>query len=532
MKASLNSEQKTINELKQVYKQARKDIKQNIIDLNSRQDMQNIQTIVYQKKYQEALLKQVEGTISKLEKGQYSTVEGYLTDSYYNGYVGHMYDLQYQGIPITVPINQKRVVMSVQTNSNISTKLYTIMGENVTYLKNSIRAELSRGAVEGLSWFDIAERIANGMNSPFNKALNRTVTIARTEGHRVQEEANFEAMQIAKDKGADQVKQWDATLDSRTRPAHQEADGQLRELDEFFDVGGEKMKAPHIGGSARNVVNCRCHLLARARWALNDAELKTLQDRAKFFGLDKSKDFEDYKQKYLKLPKNADKIDTTGLTNFKKITISNTEVLQYERSAGLGDGYGGIKKTVDAIVYRTSEGVEFVFPKKLNKSRQKMTPEQLMEAWEKIPENIRKQSAKTVTVLDYYNPADSYWKKRYKNFTHSYMTGGLNGIDFYRYDYEHDDEYLVHAITHEISHVIDATQGSVSGLKYSDSKEWTDAMREDLLHSGAKSPTSYGENANSEDFAESIGKYTTAYEYMEKLFPNRTKFIRNLLKKG
>ena len=46
--------------------------------------------------------------------------------------------------------------------------------------------------------------------------------------------------------------------------------------------------------------NCRCACLTRARWGLDADELNTLKDRAKFFGLDKTKDFSDFKEKYLK----------------------------------------------------------------------------------------------------------------------------------------------------------------------------------------------------------------------------------------
>jgi hypothetical protein len=41
-------------------------------------------------------------------------------------------------------------------------------------------------------------------------------------------------------------------------------------------------------------------LLTRARRALDEDELKTLEDRAKYFGLDKTKNFDDFKEKYLK----------------------------------------------------------------------------------------------------------------------------------------------------------------------------------------------------------------------------------------
>lgn len=220
-------------------------------------------------------------------------------------------------IPLVIPIQQDQVVKALKTNSKLSSGLYKRLGEDVDYLKRSIRAELSRGISSGSSWNEMAIRIANGMNSQFNKAINNAIRIARTEGHRIQNEAALDGQHGAKKKGADIVKQWDSTLDSRTRPEHRECDGQIREIDEPFDVGGEKMQAPGVGGSARNVCNCRCCLLQRAKWALDDDELKTLQERAAFFGLDKTKDFEDFKQKYLKLPDNADTMKVETLSKPK-----------------------------------------------------------------------------------------------------------------------------------------------------------------------------------------------------------------------
>lgn len=52
-------------------------------------------------------------------------------------------------------------------------------------------------------------------------------------------------------------------------------------------------------GSAAEVINCRCTSNTRAKWALDDGELQTLKDRAEFFGLDKTENFEDYTKKYL-----------------------------------------------------------------------------------------------------------------------------------------------------------------------------------------------------------------------------------------
>ena len=68
--------------------------------------------------------------------------------------------------------------------------------------------------------------------------------IVRTEGHRIQIQSAMDAQQLAKDHGADIVKQWDATLDDRTRETHRMLDGQIRELDEPFEVGGMQADAP------------------------------------------------------------------------------------------------------------------------------------------------------------------------------------------------------------------------------------------------------------------------------------------------
>lgn len=304
--AQLNDEKKVIKLLELVYEQAKKDCEQKIRELSARTDPENLQSIVYQKEYQQMMVDQLEAMLYDLHEGQFTTIADYLEQSYINGYVGMFYDLQSTGIPLVIPIQQDQVVKALKTNSKLSSGLYKRLGEDVDYLKRSIRAELSRGISNGSSWNEMAVRIANGMNSPFRKAYNNAIRIARTEGHRIQNEAALDGQHGAKKKGADIVKQWDATLDSRTRPEHREADGQIREIDEPFDVGGEKMQAPGVGGSAKNVCNCRCCLLQRAKWALDDDELKTLQERAAFFGLDKSKDFEEFKQKYCQLPEDAD----------------------------------------------------------------------------------------------------------------------------------------------------------------------------------------------------------------------------------
>lgn len=332
LQSQLNDEKYVIKLLKKVYEQARKDCEQKIRELSSRTDLENLQSIIYQKQYQEALKKQLDGILDNLQSEEFVSIADYLQKCYENGYVGVMYDLHKQGIPIIMPINQEQVVKALQTDSKISKGLYSRLGEDVSYLKRSIRAELSRGIANGSTWNQIAGHIANGMNSPFNKSINNAIRIARTEGHRIQQRSALDAQYRAKEKGADVLKQWDSTLDNRTRLHHRQLDGQIRELDEPFEVDGLKASAPGHFGKASEDCNCRCCLLQRARWALDQDELDTMKERAAYFGLDKSKDFDDFRKKYLHLPNNADTIkvsslkgigDTTDLSSFRKYVKDN-----------------------------------------------------------------------------------------------------------------------------------------------------------------------------------------------------------------
>ena len=140
-----------------------------------RTDMENVQTIIYQKKYQEALKEQLDDVLDKLNSNQFDTIDKYLHVCYENGYIGTMYDLQHQGIPLAVPMNQKNIVKAIQVDTKLSSNYYKSnplkgrLAEDVDRLKTSIRAELSRGIANGSSWNDVAVKIAKGMNNPIDR---------------------------------------------------------------------------------------------------------------------------------------------------------------------------------------------------------------------------------------------------------------------------------------------------------------------------------------------------------------------------
>nr|UWI13669.1 MAG: minor capsid protein 2 [Bacteriophage sp.] len=516
-KAQLKLEQRALKELKKSYEKAKHDIEIQISALNSRKDMQNLQSIIYQKKYQEILLKQIEGVIDDLNKGQYETLQDFFEGSYSTGYIGSMYDLHNQGIPLVIPIDPKKMVTAVMTDSKLSKNYYQsrILPENLSTLKRNVRQELTRGIASGKTWIEVAYQVAQNMNSPFNRAMRDAMSIIRTEGHRINQQGFLDASHEAKDKGADVVKQWDSTLDGNTRPAHRIADGQIKELDEPFIVDGEKMDAPSVGGSARNVCNCRCQLLQRARWALDEDELRTLQDRANFFGLDKSQDFDDFKQKYLNLPKNADTMKVKpSVGDWKSSTAGQTfknkkEAFQYFKDLGIKMG--------DSRKYPMDEQIAIGMAQWHSKFSETY-PEFTSKIIHKIPEikNVAPSSL-PYGVLGQFE---------------YYLTGKVSGIKLNSYAHRNYDEALkssmrsaergwhsggsaYHTIIHEYGHYVSHSMGELE--KGFEHKIITATVKEykknhpeytfDTYKGASDALSKYGTTSEAECFAECFGEY-------------------------
>ena len=374
----LNNEEAVIKRLKQVYNQAQKDIEKKTQalqdDINRLGAMANLavdaeekekllsmqQSKIYQKQYQDAMKKQIGSVLDQMQVDEFKTVSEYLQTCYEDGFIGTMYDLQGQGIPLCFPMDQEAIVRAVQIDSKISQGLYARLGEDVSVLKKKITAQVSRGIATGMSFQQVAQQLAGYTNIGYNNA----VRIARTEGHRVQVQSAMDACHKAKDKGADIVKQWDATLDDATRPSHQAVDGEIRELDKAFS-NGLMFPADPAGGAAE-VVNCRCALLQRAKWALDEAELETLKERAAYFGLDKTENFEDFKKKYIQGSKMLQTPNNTGekATPFSERGIDIEDRLKKYIGKLNKDGeyiseVAGTFKKQDLAIMTAETGVEY-----------------------------------------------------------------------------------------------------------------------------------------------------------------------------
>ena len=292
LQAQFDSEKAVLEQLTKHYQRALNDIDRKIRILESDE---LTQSRIYRIEYQKALKKQVDAILEKLHADEYTTIQQFLSDSYTTGYVGTAYDMFGQGVPLILPVDKNAAVKAVITDSKISEGLYTSLGVDTKNLKKTISSEITRGLAAGMPHSDIYRNIAAYARVP----LSRAKTIVRTEAHRISEASRHDAQKAAKAKGANVVKQWDSTLDGDTRKTHRKLDGQIREIDEPFEMDGKKAMYPGDFGDPAEDCNCRCIATQRARLALDEDELKTLQKRAEFFGLDKSAEFEDFKKKYL-----------------------------------------------------------------------------------------------------------------------------------------------------------------------------------------------------------------------------------------
>ena len=275
-KSLLNSELEVIKELEKSYQQAVNDIDRVITSLLARKDTENLQSIIYQIKYQNALKKELEGFLSVLHTRNYTLIDNYLKDCYTNSHIGTLFDLQGQGIPLILPLDQEQMISAITLNSKLSEPLYNSLGYNIDFLKTSVRQEISRGIAQSLSYQEISRNIKNTTNVDYNKSLR----IAKTEGHRIQCESAYNVQVRAKQKGADIVKQWDSTLDGKTRPSHRMLDGQIVDVDDYFKSdSGYKALYPGDFGVPSEDCNCRCALLQRAKWALSDEEFTKMNGK-------------------------------------------------------------------------------------------------------------------------------------------------------------------------------------------------------------------------------------------------------------
>ena len=111
LESTFKDEQAILKALEQNYTTALADIKRNIRELQANP---LTQSKAYQLEFQKQLEKQISGILDNLQGKNFTSIADYLNTCYQQGFLGSMYDMQGQGVPLILPIDQTQVLTAVQ----------------------------------------------------------------------------------------------------------------------------------------------------------------------------------------------------------------------------------------------------------------------------------------------------------------------------------------------------------------------------------------------------------------------------------
>jgi hypothetical protein len=117
---------------------------------------------------------------------------------------------------------------------------------------DQVKRQLDEGISSGESIKDLAARVSGEFDT-IKQGRARTIAMTETGA------AYGDARQASMTSAGVQYKSWLTSGNVNVRPAHAEAEGQIRSIDEPFDVDGEEIDFPgDPEGSPENVINCHC----------------------------------------------------------------------------------------------------------------------------------------------------------------------------------------------------------------------------------------------------------------------------------
>lgn len=213
---------------------------------------------------------QIEGILRKNLKKVDSLSKRLTAEQYTEAFYRHAYAIdQAGGMALNWGLITEEAVEAATKSpfSKLASSKALMMSREGTV--DRVRQEIGLSIIRGDSYDVLANRISavlgvspKGTGAAYNGkgAAYRSLLVARTEGQRILVEGQQAATQKALDLGCDIETIWDATLDSRTRPAHAALDGRPKDDPEkgwlFPEIG--YVSAPLHSGVASFDINCRC----------------------------------------------------------------------------------------------------------------------------------------------------------------------------------------------------------------------------------------------------------------------------------
>ena len=160
-------------------------------------------------------------------------------------------------IQTSFDIYNEKAVELIENNSSLLPDYNVDKTADLEYNEQQINDTVESAIINGESIDKIAENLSDRLESINESSAVRT---ARTATISALNSGTLESFYEAQEMGINIKKKWVATLDDRTRPSHQEIDGEIQELDDEFSNGLQYPGDPD--GDPSEVYNCRCTLVA------------------------------------------------------------------------------------------------------------------------------------------------------------------------------------------------------------------------------------------------------------------------------
>ncbi|MBO6330593.1 hypothetical protein EY672_07085 [Enterococcus gallinarum] len=252
----LNKSESNINqELQALYKELANEMTKEIIELNDQIEKDDNFSKKLQKELLEFIRSQMYAKANQLEENQRKIMYDFLKRNASTSYNELFYEFEMsEEIPLSFALLTDKQIATIINTPVAGRKLSTRLKGNSSKMKKNLNRVLTRGFSKGWSTQKMAAQIAEIGGANYRRAMN----IARTESGRVTSVTRQQSQQHAKDLGVKAEKKWVSTLDGDTRNNHRKLDGQIRAIDEYFEVGGLKALQPHMFGIASEDCNCRC----------------------------------------------------------------------------------------------------------------------------------------------------------------------------------------------------------------------------------------------------------------------------------
>jgi len=153
--------------------------------------------------------------------------------------------------PVIGARTPQRLLYNRKAIQMVDESVDTLFGHLSTTQRNRLNRLIRKAAEGNVDYIDLQNQIENYLGEG---ELSRARTIARTE---VRKLSSFAQQQGALLSGKVKKKRWISLSDTWVRDWHRSADGQIRKIDELYNVGGESIMYPGQG-SGKNSANCRC----------------------------------------------------------------------------------------------------------------------------------------------------------------------------------------------------------------------------------------------------------------------------------